>query len=730
VSIIDVIVPVYEGYEEVCRCLESVLGSANKVAHRCVVIDDCSPNAEIKRYLQELATTGRIELFSNEQNLGFVKTVNRGMHLSSNHDVVLLNSDTVVANDWLDRLLCTAQADPATGTVTPLSNNAEICSFPRLCHDNALPQGYSTEQVDAVLATSLAGTFIEIPTAVGFCMYIKRACLDDVGYFDADLFKLGYGEENDFCLRARARGWKNVLAADCFVYHAGGVSFSDRKQQLVNNAMQILDRKYPSYHAEIADFIRADPPYALRCKGLIDLLHTDPRQKVLAVTHQLGGGTEKHVRELADCTDARSAMLLLRPYRGSVVRLTLGVDADMPVLNFDWADAAAQAALLQLLRHLGVARLHIHHVMGLEDILPALLAALALPYDVTLHDYFLIDGNPTLTDTSGMFQPERALRGGGSNSTWAFDSERSWNEWRDRQQQMLAAAERVFVPSHAALRLYQACYELPAATVSWHADMLGVETLPVQLSAAPLADRPLRILVLGALGVEKGADLLEAVAELAQSTSCELEFTLLGYAYRPLAGPVETLGPYGDAEIDNLIEAQQPDLLWFPCRWPETYSYTLSAALRAGRPLLVPDIGSFPERVAERPMTWIMAWDSSPADYLEQLQTIRGELTSLPATTQWQWRLPAAAPFRYDDDYCLPHAPPVVAEGFSFEDVLRYLPGPEEKIRQGRRIRLLALLMRMKNHRALAWLSRLIPYRVQRAIKRRLSRQALHDLLP
>lgn len=724
---VDVIIPVYEGYQEVRACIESVLAASNMCEHRVMVIDDASPSKSIKAYLRELAAAGRIDLLVNEKNQGFVETVNRGMQSSPESDVVLLNSDTVVANDWLDRLQCAAAAEDSRATVTPFSNNAEICSFPRICVDNSLPGDMSPRQIDQVLSGALGGESIEIPTAVGFCMYIKRSCLEDVGYFDAELFQLGYGEENDFCLRARRKGWKHVLAADCFVYHAGAVSFSSRKRLLIERAMQILDSKYPGYHAEVASHIEADPAKALRCKGLLEVLRADSRQKVLALTHQIGGGTEKHLRELSDCVDARLAILVLKPVRGSVLRLSLGTVDDFPSLDFDWAEQGDRAALLRLLDALSVGRVHVHHIMGIEVILNNLLETLGRPYDVTLHDYFLIDGNPTLTDPAGMYRPERERRGRGSNSPVFLRSDEELEEWRRDKQRFLQAAERVFLPSRAAMEIYQAVYQLPRALVSWHADMLDVDSLTVQVSVPLPENRPLRVLVLGALGLEKGADLLEEVATLAAGTL--LDFTLLGYAYRPLASSVRVLGPYADADLDALIAQQAADLVWFPCRWPETYSYTLSAALRSGLPLLVPNIGSFPERVAGRPLTWVQVWDSSPQQYLEVLESIRGELARLPDGFDQRWQLPAAPRFRYDNDYVLPHAGRRLDADFSLEDVGRHLVRYDGSHQAGLRRRLLLLLLRLKTHPALAWLSRLVPYTVQRAIKRRLSRAPIHEIL-
>jgi hypothetical protein len=82
--------------------------------------------------------------------------------------------------------------------------------------------GWTVTRMDALFARVNTGQSCEIPTGVGFCLFIRRGCLDDVGFFDEQRFGRGYGEENDFCLRASARGWVNRLCADVFVYHAGG----------------------------------------------------------------------------------------------------------------------------------------------------------------------------------------------------------------------------------------------------------------------------------------------------------------------------------------------------------------------------------------------------------------------------------------------------------------------------------------------------------------------------
>ena len=213
--VVDLIVPVYRGLAETRRCLDSVLAFPQQTSHEIVVIDDCSPEPELTAWLRELAETGTITLLENPVNTGFVNAVNRGMVLHPDRDVVLLNSDTEVHGDWLDRLRRSCHSDPMIGTVTPFSNNATICSYPRFMQDNPLPEGWPLAKLDALFADVNAGQTVDIPTAVGFCMYITRRCLEQVGYFDATLFKRGYGEENDFSMRALEVGFRHLLAAMC-----------------------------------------------------------------------------------------------------------------------------------------------------------------------------------------------------------------------------------------------------------------------------------------------------------------------------------------------------------------------------------------------------------------------------------------------------------------------------------------------------------------------------------
>ena len=259
VSTIDIIIPVYRNLELTRKCIESVLNANDPETGILFVINDASPEPALTAYCQELANEQSVQLVEHDENRGFVRSVNAGIERTAERDVVILNSDTEVPPGWLTRLSAAAEQTPAAASITPFSNNATICSYPHFCADNALPDGLSLEEVDALFAAANAGRITEIPTGVGFCMYLRRAAIDDVGLFDATAFGRGYGEENDWCLRATEKGWKHLLATDVFVYHSGGASFGSEASDYQANALAVISQRYPDYERQIAAFIEADP---------------------------------------------------------------------------------------------------------------------------------------------------------------------------------------------------------------------------------------------------------------------------------------------------------------------------------------------------------------------------------------------------------------------------------------------------------------------------------------
>ncbi|MBD8526439.1 glycosyltransferase family 2 protein [Pseudomarimonas arenosa] len=262
-----VVIPIFNARSQLERCLSSVIRCL-RADDQVLLADDASTDAEILPLLERVAQThaAQISILRNERNLGFVGNVNRALSDLSKHDIVLLNSDTEVTAGWLDAIQATAQRVPSAATITPWSNNAEICSFPQFCQAAPMPTVDEAEQI-ARAALELRDCEIpELPTAVGFAMYIRRAALDQLGDFDAATFGRGYGEENDFCMRAAAMGWRNVLCPTAYVAHQGNASFSEVGLKAGGDNLQRLLARYPDYNRRVAEFIEHDPLAPLRAR--------------------------------------------------------------------------------------------------------------------------------------------------------------------------------------------------------------------------------------------------------------------------------------------------------------------------------------------------------------------------------------------------------------------------------------------------------------------------------
>lgn len=274
-----VVIPVYNAAQELEACLESVaatVGSETAV----IVIDDASTDEGIVPLIERFVSAGgpRWRFVRQLENKGFVATANLGMRLSFT-DVVLLNSDTIVTPGWLERLAACLVSSDQIATATPWSNNGEITSIPNFCQANPVPSNLDeVAQAIADAGSGLQGAggeakYPDLPTAVGFCMAISKRAIDSLGLFDEAQFGLGYGEENDFSLRARREGFRNVLCGDVYVAHLGGRSFGPLGLKPDASSMQRLLERHPGYQDEVSAFIAADPLAAIReavCSAVVD----------------------------------------------------------------------------------------------------------------------------------------------------------------------------------------------------------------------------------------------------------------------------------------------------------------------------------------------------------------------------------------------------------------------------------------------------------------------------
>jgi|CXWL01.1.fsa_nt_gi GT2 family glycosyltransferase len=261
---VDIIVPVYSGRSETLACLDAIKASNNSAPHRVVVVDDCSTDENLRNALRERAQRKEIILISRPINAGFAGAVNTVLTLDNTRDVILLNADTLVFGNWLDRMRAVAYQSDDIGTVTPLSNHGELVSYPLPMRNNSVFNAKHAELIDQLFNLIGPKEAINVPVGVGFCLYIKRKALIEVGPLDEGTFGRGYGEDTDFCLRIQTHGLLNVCAANTYVVHWGSRSFGDEKQYLVAQNLHRLHARYPHHSGEYDQFLADDTLNNLR----------------------------------------------------------------------------------------------------------------------------------------------------------------------------------------------------------------------------------------------------------------------------------------------------------------------------------------------------------------------------------------------------------------------------------------------------------------------------------
>jgi len=245
---VDIIICVHNAYEDVKRCIESVYEYTSE-PYRIILVDDGSAE-QTRDYLSSLREDSlNITLIRNENGSGYTRAANQGLKLSDAEYCVLLNSDTIVTDGWLDKMINCQKSDKNIGIVGPLSNTASWQSVPRLFNDsgdwakNELPEDIDIERFAELIDSSSEQVYPKLPLLNGFCLMIHRSVINKIGYFDEENFGSGFAEEDDYNLRAGNAGFKLALADDTYIYHAQSKSYTDEKRIILCNENGIKLRK-------------------------------------------------------------------------------------------------------------------------------------------------------------------------------------------------------------------------------------------------------------------------------------------------------------------------------------------------------------------------------------------------------------------------------------------------------------------------------------------------------
>lgn len=480
---IDIIIPIYNAYEDLVQCVASIWKYTDLKKNRLILVNDKSPDKRVEEYLNRIAG-GTILVHQSEQNGGFSASVNIGMGFSDQNDVVLLNSDTIVTRNWLDKIRTCAYSEEMIGTVTPLSNSATLASVPIFGQDNPIPDGVTIDEMAEIVERCSFRDYPQITVAVGFCMFIKRKVIAEIGLFDAETFGRGYGEENDYCCRCEMMGYKHVLCDDTFIYHKGTASFlNDQKKALMDEHVRILEGRYPSGMRNNHLFCMRNPHQYIRDNLVMYLNLHNGKKNVLYVLHDdfrdgalnNVGGTQLHVRDLTQQLIHKFNIFVLAKDQNS---FRLSVYTEEAETMYQFADASVSSYPLfrdqkqkilfeNIISAFSIDLVHVHHISKLSLEIYYAAKKMNIPIITTIHDFYMLCPTCFLYNINKEFCSgkddalcDRCLAGIGIYQGNAYIS-----KWQTEMQNALRLAEALVFPSASARDVFAKWYQLDNAQI-------------------------------------------------------------------------------------------------------------------------------------------------------------------------------------------------------------------------------------------------------------------------
>ncbi len=641
---VDIIIPIYNAYDVLVPCINSIRMWTDLEKHRLILVNDCSTDGRIMRFLDKMEGRNCI-VIHNKQNHGFAANINIGIAQSQDRDVILLNSDTVVTKGWTDKLVNCAYSDPQIATVTPLSNNATICSVPFFHKENKLPDGYTADTYAELIERISLKKYPVIPLAHGFCMFIKRKIIRSIGGFDSETFQKGYGEENDFCFRAVVAGFHHVMCDDTFIMHVGTSSFTDEaKKKNIKEHDKILTERYPDLVHDVQVFLKDEPNYMVTHnirmwmmfndykdrKTILYLIHADFRKD--AKDHL--GGTQLHVKDLAAGLSGQFNVVVAAR-NGDYLNLTFYADGREMFFQFH----IGAKPRFEVLRSKDFARLygrildtflvdcvHIHHVMGVSLELYYEAEKRKIPVFTTQHDFYYLCPNVKLLDERNHFciddeshDCKRCLK----KQQGIADTIDYISNWKEQHIEALKISERIFVPSQSAGQIIQRYY--PGIAGKLVTIGHGCEPMVRNGSVKEIRKkkRAFHVAFLGAINEAKGRNIIVDLVQKDRKVQWYL-FGYFGMQFPELEkkNNFHNMGAYHREELPDLIAGQEIDLVCIFSIWPETFCYTLSEAVMARVPVLAFDIGALGERIRQMDNGWLLPYQTESDAVLEKIHSI------------------------------------------------------------------------------------------------------------
>lgn len=645
-----VIIPVYNAPGELEECLDSVKTHTPEDV-RIILIDDASPDPRIREILAPYENRTGFSIYQNHENMGYTRTVNRGMEIAGRSDVVLLNSDTRVTPGWLRNLRLAAYSGDRVGTATPFSNNAGSFSVPDMDRENPIPPDLTLEDYARAVTRAAQRSYPLVPTGNGFCMYIRRDCIDETGEMDVQAFPRGYGEENDFCMRAGTLGWKHVIDDSTFIHHARSASFIGEKSGLREAGMKVIHERYPDYSSLVR---RSFSSSQLReAQERIRRIHEtnaieasrSKKRRILFVLTIGSGGIPQTNQDLMDALSGYAETFVLRCDAGNLTLMRYAEGKytalethhlNEPLRPFPHRSVEYDRIAADLLVRHAFELVHIRHIalhsLGLVDV----AKEIRLPVVFSFHDFYTVCPTVKLLDDKNLHCRGVCSRGDGrcAHELWPRQGfprlkHGAVHDWRTQMITALQKCDALITTSQTAKDLVLSSFpELEGKgfpVIPHGRDFEGFHNL-----ARPIIeDRPIRLVAPGNISRAKGGHIIAALGRLGRDIG--LEVHVLGETSGDIDfGPEVILhGPYSRSSFAEKIKEIKPHLGGIFSIWPETHCHTLTELWSCGIPVIGLDFGAVGERLRRTSAGWLVEKPTAEA-VIEEI----GRISKNPALQQ------------------------------------------------------------------------------------------------
>lgn len=595
---VTVIIPIYianlNGVEVLLRLLETIHDAYLRVDRHLsfILIDDGSPLKKSKELIKETGFLERQDTtyIENSTNQGFVKTVNVGLNrVNGDSDVILLNSDTEIHGRVFEILQHACYRSPNIASVTPLSNRATIASLTNWPFGEDVIYDLSAAVVAGVVESAgLIGGQNHTPTGHGFCMYLSRSAINAVGAFDDVTFLHGYGEENDWSMRAVVAGYVHTICTECFVFHHESMSFSSEMKKTLQkeNSAKLL-AKHPYYNEMVR--VHLNTNHLDRYRKILSLLLLEKKKKkhslktICFVIHDSfrnhRGGVQQHVRQLVEgliCIENGYEVFIVSPDKLCGTSYEVHFSQRNESIEISGIDKHTTIEVLQRLEE-RIDILHIHHTFCLETEITDWLKSSNIDKKVlTIHDYDLFCSNPFLLNAHGEFclAPDK--------SRYCHDK---ICEQKGEHLSLLHVMDTICVPSenckHYVCRLLGNDEIINKINVLPHFLSFGNSVQNSFSHDSQNSQLSTNIVFLGALYQHKGGEIFLRCSD--QIAAMGYQPYIWGHIQPALLNTFTNIPPvvhYRNwRELLELYKAYGAYIIVMPASCPETFSYTLYEAL-------------------------------------------------------------------------------------------------------------------------------------------------------